>query len=322
MDACETLYDQPATSFSLRFFLKRETLVPGRLIVELAGTFLADLVLPPCRPTWLWTKLAKDVAKLNMGDFSERRWNAAVKKFVDGEFSVLTIFAANPGSPTQQASFSAHVNPVGPVGYSSPLLGTIEFTCGVSYLRQLAASAAKLETLLRFGRAAWNGVQGGPAYGYGNLAFVPPQVPFDPHDPQNPEYRLPWDRDTPPTQQPHAIPVAWSGADVDGNLDRSFCAAKGIKGAFWANYLSEIYVRQAGGAEVIGASLPGIRIEPLHDGGLLVLATESPLPKDSEENRQRFLAVRRVLQPAFLSRAETAANQRALLGYFYREQEV
>ncbi|MBI4735962.1 MAG: hypothetical protein HY766_07865 [candidate division NC10 bacterium] len=31
------------------------------------------------------------------------------------------------------------------------------------------------------------------------------------------------------------------------------------------------------------------------------------------------LAVHRVLQPAFLSRAETPENKRALLGYFYRE---
>ena len=319
MDACESLYNQPAMYFTLRLFLKEDTFVPGRLIVELATTFLADLVVPPCRPKWLWTKRAKDDAKLNTGDFSDRRWNAAVKKIAAGEFSALTIFAANPDSPTQQVSFYAHVNPVGPAGYSSPLPGTIEFACSVSYLRQLAASAAKLETLLRLGTAAWNGVQGGPAYGYGNLGFIPPKVPFNPHGPQDTEYRLPWDRDTPPAQRPHAIPVAWIGSDVDGNLDRSFCATKGIKGAFWANYLSEIYVRQAGGAEVIGASLPGIRIETLHDGGLLVVVTESPLPKDSEENRQRFLAVHRVLQPAFLSRAETAVNKRALLGYFYRE---
>lgn len=42
-------------------------------------------------------------------------------------------------------------------------------------------------------------------------------------------------------------------------------------------------------------------------------------PIDSEKNRQRFLAVHCLLQPAFLSRAETAANKRALLGYFYCE---
>jgi hypothetical protein len=317
MDACE-FYDQPATSFTLRLFLKEDTFVPGRHIVELATTFLADLVLPPCRPKWLWTKRAKGDAKLNTGDFSERRWNAAVKKIVSGEFSALTLFAEDPDSPTRKVTFSTQVNPVRPEG-STSLLGTIDVTCSVSYLRQLAAFPAKIEALLRFGTAAWDGVPGGPAYGYANLGFIPPRVPFNPQGPQQAGYRHAWDRDTPPAQRRHAIPVAWIGSDVDGNLDRSFCAGEGIKGAFWANYLSEIYVRKAGGAQAIRASLPGIRIDALHDGGLLVVATESPLPEDSEENRQRFLAGHRVLQPAFLSRAETAVNKRALLGYFYRE---
>lgn len=319
MDACESLYGQPATYFTLRLFLKEDTFVPGRLIVELATTFLADLVLPPCRPKWLWTKRAKDDAKLNTGDFSDRRWNTAAKKIVSGEFSALTIYAEDPNSPTQRLTLSTHVNPVGREAYSTSLLGTIDVTCTVSYLRRLAASPAKIETLLRFGTAAWDGVQGGATYGYASLGFIPPRAPFNPHGPQQAEYRLPWDRDTPPAQRPHAIPVAWIGSDVDGNLHRSYCAGEGIKGAFWANYLSDIYVRKAGGAQEIRTNLPGIRIETLHDGGLLVVATENPLPDDSEGNRQRFLAVHRALQPAFLSRLEMAANKRALLGYFYRE---
>lgn len=319
MDACESLYDQPAMYFTLRLFLKKDTFVPGRLIVELATTFLADLVLAPCRPKWLWTKRPEDAAKLNTGDFSERRWNAAVKKIATGEFSALTIFAEDPDSPAQKLTFSTQVNPVRPGSQLTSLLGTIDVTCSVAYLRRLVAAPAKIETLLGFGTAAWDGVPGGPAYGYGNLGFIPARVPFNPHGSQQAGYRLPWDRDTPPARRPHAIPVAWIGSDVDGNLDRSFCAGKGIKGAFWANYLSEIYVRKAGGAQAIRASLPGIRIEALHDGGLLVVATESPLPEDSEENRRRFLAVHRALQPVFLSRAETAAHKRALLGYFYRE---
>ena len=320
MDECESLYGQPAMYFTLRLFLKVDTLVPGRLIVDLATTFLDHLVLPPCRPKWLWTKRAKGDAKLNTGDFSERRWNAAVKKIVGGEFSVLTLFADDPDSPVRKLTFSTQVNPVSPEGHSTSLPGTIDLTCSVSYLRLLAASPARIEKLLGFGTAAWDGVPGGPAYGYANLGFIPPRVPFNPDGPQQAGYRHAWDRDTPPVQPPHAIPVAWTGADVDGNLDRSFCAGKGIKGAFWANYLSETYVRKAGGAQAIRAGLPGIRIDDLGHGGLLVVATESPLPEDSEQNRQRFLAVHRVLQPAFLSRAETAANQRALLGYFYREQ--
>ncbi len=319
MDEFESLYNQTAMYFALRLFLKKDTLVEGRLMVELARTFLADLVLSPCQTTWLWTKRAKDDAKLNTGDFSERRWNAAVKKILAGEFSALSIFAANPDSPTQKISFSTQVNTIGPAGNSSSLLGTIDITSSVSYLRQLATSPAKVETLLRFGTAAWNGVRGGPAYGYGNLGVIPPRVPFNPRGPQHAGFRLPWDRDTPPAQRPHAIPIAWIGADIDGNLDRLFCAGKGIKGAFWANYLGETDVKRAGAEQAIVASLPGFRIETLRDGGLLVVATDSPLPEDSEENRRRFLAVHRVLQPAFLSRAETAENQRVLLGYFYRE---
>jgi hypothetical protein len=321
MDPCESLYEQPAMYFTLRLFLKETTRVPGHLIVDLATTFLSDLVQPPCRPTWLWTKLAKDDAKLNTGDFSERRWHAAVKKTLGGELGVLTLFAAHPDIPTHKVTFSAHINPAMPAAGSTPLRGTIDVTCSLSYLRQLTGSPAKIEALLGFGTAAWNGVQGGAAYGFANLAFIAPRVPFNPHGPQQAGFRLPWDRDNPPAQRPHAIPVAWTGSDIDGNLERSYCTGEGIKGAFWANYLSDTYVTKAGGADAIRAGLPGIRVDALNGGGLLVVATESPLPQDSEENRSRFLAVHRVLQPAFLSRNETSANRRAVLGHFYREYQ-
>ena len=125
---------------------------------------------------------------------------------------------------------------------------------------------------------------------------------------------MPWDRDTPPPQAPHAIPVAWMGADIDGNLDRLFLGGKGIKGAFWANFLSADYLRAAGGE----AALRGFRTEPLGRGGLLVIAGESPLPEDSEENREQFRALHRALLPAFVARAEVSANMRSLLGHFYR----
>jgi hypothetical protein len=68
------------------------------------------------------------------------------------------------------------------------------------------------------------------------------------------------------------------------------------------------------------AKLPGIRVEALDLGGLLVVATDSPLPDDNEENRQRFLRVPAALQPAFLSRENTSENKRPMLGYFYRER--
>lgn len=76
----------------------------------------------------------------------------------------------------------------------------------------------------------------------------------------------------------------------------------------------------AGGEQQIRAKLPGMRIERLNHGGLLVVATDSPLPEDREENRLRFLQVHAALQPAFLSREETSENKRQMLGYFYRER--
>ena len=60
-------------------------------------------------------------------------------------------------------------------------------------------------------------------------------------------------------------------------------------------------------------------MEPLNGGGLLIVATASPLPADTEENRRRFARLHAALQPALISRAETPANKRGLLGYFYRE---
>jgi hypothetical protein len=58
----------------------------------------------------------------------------------------------------------------------------------------------------------------------------------------------------------------------------------------------------------------------LNHGGLLIVATESPLPEDTEENRDRFLRVHTALQPAFLSYQQTTEMQRPLLSYFYRER--
>jgi Protein of unknown function (DUF3396) len=289
-DEFEELYGQIASYFVVRLFLGSDA--PGPLTIELAKIFLGKLVLPPCRPTWLWTKRPAQDAKLNTGDFSERRWNAAAKKLLSGEFSSLSVFAAHPDAPSHKVSFS--ITP-----------GRIDLTCSVSYLRRLSGQA-----LLEWGMTAWNGCEA--VYGYGNLGYIAPRTPFDPANPE--QSRLPWDRDVPPAQAPHPIPVAWMGADIDVNLERSFLAGKGIKGAFWANYLSAAYVQMAGGE----AALRGFDSKPLARGGLLIVATESPLPKDSEENRQRFRDVCRALRPAFLSRAEVAAQMRPLLGHFYR----
>jgi hypothetical protein len=78
-------------------------------------------------------------------------------------------------------------------------------------------------------------------------------------------------------------------------------------------------VQQAGGAATLSAQLPGLRTESLDDGGMLIVTTDAPLPQDSEDTRARFRRVESALKPAFLSRAETPANKRALLGEFFRE---
>ena len=123
----------------------------------------------------------------------------------------------------------------------------------------------------------------------------------------------------PPAERVHPIPIAQTGNDIDGTIDVLIAKGRGIKGAYWANYLSEMQVRLAGGAVSLAGKLAGMRIEPLQDGGLLIVATDTPMPQDSEENRARFERLEAALRPAFLSREETPENKRALLGYFYRE---
>ena len=123
----------------------------------------------------------------------------------------------------------------------------------------------------------------------------------------------------PPAERVHAIPIAYGGTDIDGNLSQLYVEGRGVKGAFWANYLSAAHVALAGGERQLRARLPGIRVEPLDHGGLMVVATDSPLPEDTDENRRRFTMVHAALEPAFLSREATVEGKRPLLGYFYRE---
>jgi hypothetical protein len=285
MRDAETLYNQNATRFSLRFFIRGKTEVEGRFMLDLANTFLSDLLFPGCRPVSLDNKLPGEGRKLNMGEFSERRWNASVKKILAGQYAVVGIRAQTPDFPSQTITLIVHVNPPGGSEFMSS--GTIEIYCSIPYLRHLAASAQKVEALLRFGNTVWNGIDDGPAYGYGNLAINSPRVDV-----------MEWMRaplGTPipinaPTERVHAIPVACAG-DVENNLEHLYCEDRGIKGAFWANYLNAVHVRMAGGEQEIRVKLPGMRIESLNHGGLLVVATDSPLPDDTEENRQCFLRV-------------------------------
>lgn len=313
----QTLYNQSATSFALPLYLREKTEVEGRLILELAESFISQLLFPSTRLIWLWTKRAKAGAKLNTGDFTDSRWKAAQKKFLNNEFAVLTLRAATPDFPDQDIWFTAHVNPIG--GEEFLVAGEWKVKCSISYLRHLATSPDKVESLLQLAIRAWNGTPGGPAYGYGHIVNSLPRSRWDITKPKPADALWPWELVKAPVERAHAVPIA-SGGDIELNLTGLYSRGKGIKGAFWANFLSYEYVAMAGGDAVLRAKLDGMRIEHLGHGGLLIVATDSPLPEDTESTHERFLRLDEALQPAFISSKENAENIRDKLGYFYRER--
>jgi hypothetical protein len=314
----QLVYKQSATHLALPLYLRPDMEVDGRFIVDLAEAFLSSLVFPGCRPTALHTKRAGEGAKLNMGEFTATRWKSSVAKILNREYAVVDIRVETPDFPNQKIWFSTHFNPVG--GDEFLISGTVEVKCSVSYLRHLAASPEKIEALIHLAKQAWNGIDGGPAYGYGNLAITLARPVFDPRMPMPPGAPLPWEFIKPPEKRPHAVPIAYVGNDIEGNLSSLYCGGRGIKGAFWANFLSAGYVEIAGGEKTIRAKLAGLRIDALDHGGLLIVVTDSPLPEDTPETRDRFGRLHSALQPAFLSREQISENKRSMLGYFYRER--
>ena len=317
MEPAQTFYNQSATHFTLPLYLRPETQVEGRLVADLADTFLSTLLFPGTQPTSLWTKRPVEGAKLNMGDFTSSRWKAAQRKLLSHEYAVVHIEAVTPDFPNQKIWFGAQVNLIGSNEF--PITGTWKVMCSVSYLRHLAASPDRVEALLQLAKQAWNGTPGGPAYGYGHLAITLARPPFDPNNPRS-RFTLPWEFVKPPAERVHAVPIAYVGADIDLNLEHLYVRDGGIKGAFWANFLSAAHVEMVGGQALLKTRLTGMRIEPLHHGGLLVIATDSPLPEDTADTRDRFLRLDEALQPAFISREQPTEMKRGLLGYFFRER--
>jgi hypothetical protein len=308
----EKLYGQEATHFTLRFVLPPDATVDGRLVLELADTFVDRLVFPGCTLASLWTKPPGMTAKPNIGDFSDKKWEAARKKIAANDCAVLRLDARTADFPNQTIALYVQANPPG--GSEQLQTGTIDITCSVPYLRHLAAAKEKTEALLKFGIHAWNGAKA--AYGFGNLAITPTRAGMGSFAIGGPPRFGPT---APPAERAHSIPVAQTGNDIDGNIDVLIAKGRGIKGAYWANYLSAMQVQLAGGASSLAGKLTGMTLEPLPQGGLLIVATDTPLPQDSEDNRARFERLEAALRPAFLSREETPENKRALLGYFYRE---
>lgn len=116
------------------------------------------------------------------------------------------------------------------------------------------------------------------------------------------------------------VPIAYTGNDIEGNLAQLYVRDRGIKGAFWANFLSAAHVDMVGGEASLRSKLNGMRVERLQHGGLLVVSTDSPLPEDTDATRDLFWRLDAALQPAFLSRDQTTETMRGMLGYFYRER--
>ena len=313
----ETLYNPAVTGFALPLYLHEKTEVDGHLILDLAEKFISQLLFPSTRLIWLWTKRASEGAKLNIGDFTDSRWKAAQKKFLNNEFGVLTLRAATPDFPNQEIWFSAHVNPIG--GEEHLNAGEWKVTCSIPYLRHLASSPEKVEALLQLAIQAWNATPGGAAYGYGHLLNSLPRSRWDISKPKPASALWPWEFTKPPVERVHAVPISYGG-DIELNLSGMYPRGKGIKGAFWANFLSAAYVAMAGGESALRSKVDGMRIERLNHGGLLIVATDSPLPEDTDDTRDRFLRLDEALQPAFISRDENAGNVRDKLGYFYRER--
>ena len=317
MEPAQTVYNQSATHFALPLFVRRGTEIEGRLIADLVETFLSTLLFPGTQLTALWTKRASDGAKLNMGDFTSSRWKAAQKKILNNEYAVVHIEARTPNFPNQKIWFDAHVNPVGGTEF---VTGTWQVMCSVSYLRHLAASPTKVEALLDLTKRAWNETPGGAAYGYGHLAISLARPVFDPRASTPAGIGLPWEHVTLSDERVHAVPIAYVGNDIEINLESFYTSGRGIKGAFWANFLSAAHVVLAGGDAALKTKLNGMRVEALQHGGLLVVATDSPLPEDTADTRERFWRLDEALQPAFISREQATEMKRGMLGYFYRER--
>lgn len=113
MEPAQPLYNQTATHFTLPIFIRPDAEVDGHLVVELADRFLADLLFPGVRVTLLDTKRAAEDSGLNSGDFSDRRWKAAMKNARASELAVLSLNAQTPDFPCQKIWLSIHVNPPG-----------------------------------------------------------------------------------------------------------------------------------------------------------------------------------------------------------------
>ncbi len=223
-------------------------------MLELADTFLQRLLFRGSPPVSIWTKPPGIGKKISIAEFSDKRWETARKKIRTNANAVLRLEAKTADFPNQTIALYAHANPPG--GSETIHTGTIAMTCSIPYLRHVSASRDMVDALIAFGVQVWNATK--PAYGFGNLAAIPKRagIPFA-------REGCP-DRSRSSSRRPvHPIPVAATGNDIDVNIDGLIVGGRGIKGAYWANYLARI--RANGWRRTIDSpiDLPGMRVEPI-----------------------------------------------------------
>ena len=97
----QRVYGQDATHFALRFVLGPDPTVDGRLVLELADTFLERLLFRGSPPVSIWTKLPGMGKQISIGEFSEKRWETARKKIRANNNAVLRLEAKTADFPNQ-----------------------------------------------------------------------------------------------------------------------------------------------------------------------------------------------------------------------------
>jgi hypothetical protein len=291
------LYNEKVVDFTMRFFTRDGAIVPGERIAALADEFLRRLLLPGVEPVEIWTARPKIGARMNMPQFTEAKWKAVRKKIEAGAYGALSLRAKDELSPYPIVTFDTAVDPQQVV--DSRGVGRIDFECKIHYLVQLLKAGDGAERVKSFFRFMQDTLAGLAVCGYANVGVGG---------------RYSWKS----MRRPHDIPVAFTM--VDGNLDGYMIRDRmGIKGTFWANYLDREYAARLGGAEALRAQLALYQPHVDASGGIGFFATDSPIPEDTPENRQRYRDLDSVMRPLWLSRSEVSPNKHDFMGYFYRD---
>lgn len=88
-----------------------------------------------------------------------------------------------------------------------------------------------------------------------------------------------------------------------------------LRGAFWANFLNAVHVKNLGGIERVRSERPCRIIEELGDGRLLLQVGSSPLVGDKTTSTEDYQRLRRFLKPILMETGDDMMRiQREVLG--------